>query len=62
MHPLSKRLIVSFSLLAFIICFVTGMIYEVKADQIFLRSIVAFFIFGIVTACIALIFEKLWNK
>ena len=62
MSPLSKRVIVSFALMAFMIAFLTGVIFQVRAEQVVIRSVSAFFSFGLLTGLVATIFERLWNR
>ena len=62
MGALAKRLIASFAILAFAVTLVTGLVFRVSADQVVIRSVAAFFIFGVATGFIAIIFERLWTR
>ena len=62
MSVLAKRLIASFSLLAFAVTLMTGLVFQVSADTVVLRSLAAFALFGVATGFVAFIFERLWNR
>jgi len=62
MNALSRRLIASFSLLAFAVTLLAGLVFRVQADQVLIRSMTAFFVYGGATCVIALIFERLWTR
>jgi hypothetical protein len=59
---LSRRLIASFSLLAFFVTMITGLVYQVRPDVVMIRSFIAFMVFGGATFLCALIFERLWSR
>ena len=62
MSVLAKRLIASFALLAFALTLMTGLVFQVSANTVILRSLVAFTAFGAATGFVAFIFERLWNR